>query len=156
MRGVEAARSRSAGHVIAVVLPAIVVIVAVLRPWTTHENRATDITTHYGAGAVGYVLVALALVAVCCALAGVWNRSATLSNIGVVSVVACLTTAIVLALTRISDANDAAASQVGGSRTSYEVGAVVGVVASAALVISCVAVRRTSRADARREVAPTP
>ena len=141
--------------VVALVLLAMAVMAATLLPWATYENRALEFTTDYGAGAVGYIVAALALGSVACAVLGMRNRSATLQNTAVVSSAACLVTSIVLALTRISAANDAATSQIGASRTSYEAGAVGSVVASAALLIVCVAVRRNPRSDGEGRVTAT-
>jgi hypothetical protein len=103
------------------------------------------------------VLAALALVAVVCALRGVSERSATLQTLATALSAGCLVTAAILALTRISAANDAAMSAVGGSRTSYEAGAVLGVFGSAALLTSCFVLRRSrSRPSTGRAIAAAP
>jgi hypothetical protein len=127
----------------------IVEIVATLLPWASRENRATELTTEYGAGAVGFVLVALALVAILCALSGASARSATLQNLAWAFAAGCVVTAVTLALTRIKAANDAAMSSVGvGNRTSYEAGAVLGVLGSAALLVGCLVLRSYSQRGA--------
>jgi hypothetical protein len=131
------------------------VISATLLPWATHENRTIEVTTNYGAGAVGYVLAALALASAACALIGLSDRSARLQNLATVLSAGCLVTALVLAGSRIIAANDAAGSQVGGSRTSYEAGAVLAVLGSAALLISCFVLSR-SRSRPGHAIAATP
>jgi hypothetical protein len=140
---------------LAIVISAVGVVVAALMPWAADESRATGVTTNYGAGAGGYLLAALAAGTVVCALAGVWKQSASLENVSVVLSSACLATAVVLVLTSIEAANDAAAAHVGGSRTTHEVGAVLGGLASLVLLISSVLIRTSwSRVD--RIAATTP
>ncbi len=124
----------------------ILVIVAAWLPWASRTNRATEVTTEFRSGAVGFVLVALAIAAIACSVRGVVATSMRLQSLACVLSAACFVTALVLALTRIKAANDAAVSSVGvGNRTSYEVGAVLGVLGSAALLTSCFVLRGHSR-----------
>jgi hypothetical protein len=155
MVSVTAARVRSRGGVAATVLAGGLVVVAALLPWASYENRATGATTNYGAGTAGFVLAALALGAAGCALAGARDGRGPLCNLAVLLSAGCLVTAVVLAVTRMLTADDAASSRIGGSRTSYEAGALVGVVGAALLVLACVLLRQ-SRSRAGRPMATAP
>jgi len=140
---------RHVAPVVVLVGSGIVVIVATLLPWASRENTATERTTEFGAGAVGFVLVALALLAILCALTGASTRSATLQNLAWVFAAGCVVTAVAIGLTRIKAANDAAMASVGvGNRTTHEAGAVLGVLGSAALLVGCLVLRSYSQRDA--------
>jgi quinol-cytochrome oxidoreductase complex cytochrome b subunit len=138
-------RDRAVGATATVVIPAVFVVVAVLLPWATYDNRTSGRTTDVGTGATGAVLVALALLAVGCSVLGAAKPSSRFATASVVCAVGGVVVAVVLWFASIVSANDLADRAAGGSRTSHAFGAVLGVLASVALVVACLIVtqRRT-------------
>ena len=106
---------------------------------------------------MGYLVAALTVSSFAYAVLGITRRSAMLQRLGIAFAGGCVVSALVLALTRVSAANNAARSQFipGVSRTSYASGAVLGIVGSVALLVACFVVRSAEWA-ANEPAAPMP
>ncbi len=128
---------RTIGRAALVAVPGALVVVSTLLPWSTHEHRQLGTTTEYGAGSVGYLLTALAVAAVVCAIASDWYRSPLLRALAIAYGIGCVGCSIVLATTTLLDANDAASNHLGGSQTARAAGATLGTIGAAALLIAC-------------------
>jgi hypothetical protein len=120
------------------IVGAVLVGVAVVLPWATLERVVAGSTRRFGAGAAGGLLVVFAVVSVAATLGVGVSASRRLRWLAIGSAVACLGTAVVIALSRIAAANHAAMAQTGGSRTAYAVGAAAGVLGALLLLAGSV------------------
>ena len=129
----SAARAAAVEIIAAVVL----ILAATVMPWATFKDRASGTTTFRG-GALGVVLVLLGVASIALSLALLRRPSLALGRlqlaVGCAAVIAC----IVLALNRISAANNVTAA--GPSQTAY--GYASGIAFIAAATIAFTALRR--------------
>jgi hypothetical protein len=124
--------------VVPAVVGAVLVAVALALPWATVERVIRGTAERYGAGAAGVLLLVFAVVSVAATYRVGVSAPWWLRITAVGAAIAGLVTASVIALSRIAAANRAAMTQVGGSRTSYAVGAAVGVLGALIVLIGAV------------------
>jgi hypothetical protein len=132
----------TAGQVLA---GALLVAAATWMPWASLKVGSTGATTTFKGGLLGAVLAVLGLVSVVLAVTRVRLRSSALSIPTLLVACVALACSIVMALTKISSANNV--PKPGGSETSYAYGAIVGVLASVALVALGVATLTRARQE---------
>ena len=127
-----------------VVAGLLLLLAATVMPWATYENVMKDVTTTFHSGDFGPLLVGIGIATVVLALVSLVRTFRILAWLQLGLGSAALVTSIVIALDKISAANHVV--QVGASRTSYQYGAPVAVIASAAIVItSVIALTRTPK-----------
>jgi hypothetical protein len=112
---------------------ALLTAAATWMPWATHKVASTGATTSFTGGPLGAVLAVLGLVLMVLAVTQVRLTSSVLSVSAVFLACVALACSIAMALTKIHAANSVAATS--AWETSYSYGAIVGVVASIALVV---------------------
>jgi hypothetical protein len=121
---------------IEVIAGACLVVAAAVLPWATYRDVLANTTTEFRAGVLGATLVGVGVLSIGVGVLGALRESKWLRALQIVVASAALLVSIVLALRKISSANHVVAE--GMSQTSYALGAVVGVIASLALVIASV------------------
>ena len=120
-----------------IIAAAVLIIAATVMPWATFRDSASGTTTFRG-GALGVVLVILGVASIGLTLAWLRQPSLVLNRLHLAVACAALIVCVVLALNRISAANNVTAA--GPSQTSY--GYASGVAFIAAATIAFTTLRR--------------
>jgi hypothetical protein len=112
----------------------LIIVAATTMPWSMYTSTVPKSTTGYHSGLLGVLLVLLGSVAIALALWSFVRPSRQIQQAQFAVGIAATVVSIVVALRKIHLANHFLA--MGGGHTSYAIGAVVAVLASAAISIA--------------------
>jgi hypothetical protein len=129
-----------AGEVLASLL---LLISAIWLPWATYRSTALAVT--FNGGRFGLVLVACGAGSLgSVAVSLIWNR-ASVHWLQLFLGCAALSCSLIIALSKIADANQTANIHAGYSATSYGIGAGLAIAASVVMVVSSVAQLKSNK-----------
>ena len=133
-----------AGRVCAIqiVAAALLILAATVLPFATYKDLANGVTTTFGGGAGGVILVALGVASIGSSFVLLRRPSPALYRIQLALGCSALVVAVVLSLDKISAANHFEAT--GPSQTSYAFGSAVAVLAAATIAFTALTQLRTS------------
>ena len=117
---------------------ALLALASTVLPWATYKNQQTGVTTMFRGGELGVVLVALGVAILVLSRLAASRGSVTLGRLIVLVGCAAMVLSGIGALSKISAANNAARHAVAGSgsQTSYAIGAVLAVLATAVITLT--------------------
>lgn len=125
----------------------LLIVASTLLPWATYTSLRTNATTVFRGGPLSVLLLVLGAASVVLSLPWVTRELTLLKRLDLLVGSTALLGSIVLAVSKISIANHAATSPDGGGRTSYASGAVVAILASAAIVVANVVALSAAKAS---------
>jgi hypothetical protein len=116
----------------------VLILAATVMPWATYKDVGRGATTTFRGGALGVVLVVIGIASIALSLMSLGRPSIAVSRLHLAVGCAAVIVCIVLALNRISAANNVTAA--GPSRTAY--GYASGIAFIAAATIAFMSLRR--------------